>query len=75
MKKFMKELVRSFRGVFLPKAESESSWVKDINESLKSLEYYGIEYDKKNMKEDFNSFNDDFKKSVKESKKHFELSM
>ncbi|KAA6340211.1 hypothetical protein EZS27_011904 [termite gut metagenome] len=42
----------SLKGIFLPKPFKEDFLLKDITDSLKDLEYYGIEHDKENMKND-----------------------
>lgn len=75
MKKFIKEITKSMRGSFIPKEASEDRIVKEINVSLKELNFYGSECDKKNMREDVMAFNKDFNKATKESKIKFELAL
>lgn len=75
MKKFIKEITKSMRGSFIPKVASEDRIVKEINVSLKELNFYGSECDKKNMREDVMAFNKDFNKATKESKIKFELAL
>lgn len=72
MKKFIKAITKSMQGSLLPKRVSEEQIVKEINDSLKILDYYGADHDKKNMKEDVASFNRDFNKSTREAKIKFE---
>ena len=60
------------QGSLLPKKASEEQIVKEINDSLKKLDYYGTDHDKKNMKEDVSSFNRDFNKATREAKIKFE---
>lgn len=72
MKKFIKEITKSMQGSLLPKRVGEELIVKGISDSLKKLDYYGAEHDKKNMKEDMASFNRDFNKATKEAKFKFE---
>nr|DAN21464.1 MAG TPA_asm: hypothetical protein [Bacteriophage sp.] len=72
MKKFIKEITKSMQGSLLPKRVSEEQIVKEINDSLKKLDYYGTDHDKKNMKEDVSSFNRDFNKATREAKIKFE---
>lgn len=75
MKKFIKEISKSMQGSFLPKETSEERIVKEINESLKELDFYGSECDKKNMRKDVVSFNKDFNQATKEAKIKFELAL
>lgn len=75
MKKFIKEITESMRGSFIPKETSEEQIVKEINDSLKELDFYGSECDRKNMKEDVVAFNKDFNKATKEAKVKFELAL
>lgn len=72
MKKFIKAITKSMQGPLLPKKASEEQIVKEINDSLKKLDYYGTDHDKKNMKEDVSSFNRDFNKATREAKIKFE---
>lgn len=72
MKKFIKAITKSMQGSLLPKRVSEEQIVKEINDSLKKLDYYGTDHDKKNMKEDVSSFNRDFNKATREAKIKFE---
>ena len=72
MKKFIKAITKSMQGSLLPKKASEEQIVKEINDSLKKLDYYGTDHDKKNMKEDVSSFNRDFNKATREVKIKFE---
>lgn len=60
------------QGSLLPKKASEEQIVKEINDSLKKLDYYGTDHDKKNMKEDVSSFNRDFNRATREAKIKFE---
>lgn len=62
-------------GSFVPKTRNEAGILKEIDDSLKNLDFYGSENDKKNMKEDVASFNRDFNKATKEAKVEFELSL
>lgn len=73
MKKFIKEITVFMQGSFMPKEVRKEQIVKEINKSLIQLDFYGSEFDKKNMKEDFSSFNRDFNKATKEAKIKFEL--
>lgn len=41
MKKFIKAITKSMQGSLLPKRVSEEQIVKEINDSLKKLDYYG----------------------------------
>lgn len=70
-KNFIKEVIRSMQGVFLPKEQSQSALIKDINDSLRNLEFYGPANDRKNMKGDTFSLNRDINKAVKEAKVKF----
>lgn len=72
MKKFIKEITVFMQGSFMPKEVRKEQIVKEINKSLIQLDFYGSEFDKKNMKEDFSSFNRDFNKATKEAKIKFE---
>ncbi len=72
MKKIVKIINKFMQGSFLLKEPSEKQIVKEINDSLKQLDYYGSEFYKKNMKEDVASFNRDFNKATKEAKIKFE---
>ena len=72
MKKFIKAITKYMQGSLLPKKASEEQIVKEINDSLKKLDYYGTDHDKKNMKEDVSSFNRDFNKATREAKIKFE---
>lgn len=63
------------RGSFIPKETSEEQIVKEINDSLKKLDFYGSECDKKKMREDIAAFNKDFNKATKEAKVKFELAL
>lgn len=72
MKKFIKEIIKSMRSSFVPKKTSEEQIVKEINDSLDKLDFYGSECDKKNMREDVMAFNRDFNKATKEAKVKFE---
>lgn len=75
MKKFIKEITKSMQGSFTPKKVSEEQIVKEINDSLKKLDFYGSKCDKKNMREDVSAFNRDFNKATKEAKNKFELAL
>lgn len=75
MKKFIKAITKSMKGSSLPKKASEEQIVKEINNSLKKLDYYGTDHDKKNMKEDVSSFNRDFNKATREAKIKFESAL
>ena len=75
MKKFIKEITETMRGSFIPKETSEEQIVKEINDSLKELSFYGFECDKKSMKEECNTINKDFNKATKEAKVKFELAL
>ena len=75
MKKFIKEITETMRGSFIPKETSEEQIVKEINDSLKELSFYGFECDTKSMKEDVATFNKDFNKATKEAKVKFELAL
>lgn len=75
MKKFIKKITESMLGSFIPKETSEELIVKEINDSLKDLDFYGSECDKKNMREDVAAFNKDFNKAIKDSKVEFELAL
>ena len=72
MKKFIKKAIESMSGSFVPKKASKEQIVKEINDSLNKLDFYGSECDKKNMREDVMSFNRDFNKATKEAKIKFE---
>lgn len=72
MNKFIKEITKSMQGSFLPKQVSGDQIVKEINDSLKELDFYGLECDKKNMREDVASLNRDFNKATREAKIKFE---
>lgn len=71
-KSFIKEVVKSMQGAFLPKEESHNVLVKEINESLRELEFYGSANDRKNMREDSSSLYRDINKAVKEAKIKFD---
>jgi spore maturation protein CgeB len=60
------------RGVFLPKALKEDLFFKDIADSMKTLEYYGIEHDKENLRNDMRAICGDVAKSIKEAKNKVE---
>lgn len=75
MKKFVKEITKSMRGSFLPKETSEEQIVKEINDSLKKLDFYGSKCDKENMRKDVAAFNKDFNKATEEAKVKFELAL
>lgn len=75
MKKFIKEITKSMQGSFMPKEASEEQIVKEINDSLKKLDFYGSAYDKKNMKEDISALNREFNRATKEAKIKFELAL
>lgn len=75
MKKFIKEITESMRGSFIPKETSGKQMVKEINDSLKKLDFYGSECDKRNMREDVVAFNKDFNKATREAKAKFELAL
>lgn len=60
------------KGSFLPKKVREDQILKEINDSLEDLRFYGSECDKKNMKEDAAAFNKDFRKATEEAKIKFE---
>lgn len=70
-KSFIKEVAKSMQGVFLPKEESQDVLVKDINDSLRELEFYGSSNDRKNMREDVTSLNRDINKALREAKIKF----
>lgn len=72
MKKFITEIVEFMQGAFIPKDVREEQITKEINDSLRRLDFYGSEFDKKNMKKDVSSFNRDFNKATKEAKIKFE---
>ena len=73
MKKFIKAITKSMQGSLLPKRVSEEQIVKEINDSLKKLDYYGTDHDKKNMKEDVSSFNRDSIKQLERLKLNLNL--
>lgn len=75
MKKFIKEITSSMQGSFMPKKVSEEQIVKEINDSLKKLDFYDSKCDKKNMREDVTALNRDFNKATREAKVKFELSL
>lgn len=75
MKKFIKEITHSMQGSFLPQKVSEDPIIKEINDSLKELNFYGSEYDKKNMRTDVSTFNKDFNKAKKEAQIKFDLAL
>lgn len=72
MKKFIKEITKSMQGSFLPKEERKDKIVRNINNSLNRLDYYGPSWDKKSIKKDLSAFNKDFNKAVKEAKIKFD---
>ncbi|MCQ1546167.1 hypothetical protein [Bacteroides clarus] len=73
-KTFIKFILDSMEGSFVPKRINEAGILKEIDDSLKNLDFYGSDNDKKNMREDVASFNRDFNKATKEAKVEFELS-
>lgn len=75
MKKFIKEIINSMQGSFMPKKVSEDQIVKEINDSLKELEFYDSKCDKRNMRDDISALNRDFNKATEEAKVKFELSL
>lgn len=56
MKKFIKTFSESIINSLLPRNISEDQIIKKIDNSLKKLDYYGVEYDKKNIKKDISFF-------------------
>ena len=42
MKKFIKEITETMRGSFIPKETSEEKIVKEINDYLKEISFYGF---------------------------------
>lgn len=73
-KTFIKLILDSMEGSFVPKRRNEAGILKEIDDSLNNLDFYGSENDKKNLREDVASFNRDFNKATKEAKVEFELS-
>lgn len=67
MKKFIKTLSESIINSLLPRNISEDQIIKKIDNSLKKLDYYGVEYDKKNIKKDISFFYSDFNRVAKET--------
>lgn len=68
----MVELIKSMMGVFLPK-EIKKNEITDILETFDDLEYHGVSHGKKEMRNDFLNLQKDFRKSVEESKREFEV--
>lgn len=67
MKKFIKTFSESIINSLLPRNISEDQIIKKIDNSLKKLDYYGVEYDKKNIKKDISFFYSDFNRVAKET--------
>lgn len=60
MEKF-KDILKSMRGVFLPKQEN-NPLTDDIFKSIEDLQYYGSEYDHINRHNDMKNIGNDMKK-------------
>mgnify|MGYP005927584543 FL=1 len=67
MKKFIKTLSESIINYLLPRNIGEDQIIKKIDNSLKKLDYYGVKYDKKNIKKDISFFYSDFNRVAKET--------
>jgi hypothetical protein len=67
MDKFIKVIVNSISGVMLPKEVKEDKLTKNIYEALDKFDYFTMDMDKKNIRNDISVINRDFNKFKKEA--------
>lgn len=61
------------RGLIFPRERSSNPIITGVYEYIDDITFLSSEYDKINLKKDFNAVKKDFKKGVKEYKKEYQL--
>ena len=71
MKNSIKKIIALMQGAFLRKGETKDPLMKDINASIDNLQYYGMEYDKKNISKDVHRIYKEINKATNDAKIKF----